>query len=100
MPISSVNDRSFPGELTEKADWKSMSEYWLHSKFGKTLTWVIGGNFGAYTFIVSLPFFLNFCLPFWMLILRNFCKQTPVFDKPTRVVLFEFIQQSSAKCRG
>ena len=33
--LSSVNDRLFPVELTEKADWKSMSEYMLHSNFGK-----------------------------------------------------------------
>ena len=45
--VSSVNDRLFPVELTEIADWKSMSEYTLHSNFGKALTRVIGGNFGA-----------------------------------------------------
>ena len=44
--ISSVNDRLFP-EITEIADWKSISEYMLHSNFGKTLTRVIGGNCGA-----------------------------------------------------
>ena len=27
----------FPVELTEIADWKSMSEYMLHSNFGKEL---------------------------------------------------------------
>ena len=51
--VSSVNDPLFPVELTEIADWKSMSEYMLH--FGKALTGVIGGNFGAYLYIaVSL----------------------------------------------
>ena len=43
--ISSVNYWLFPVELTEIANWKSMSEYMLHSNFGKTLTRVIGGNF-------------------------------------------------------
>ena len=33
--VSSVNDRLFPVELTEIADWKSMSEYMLCSNFGK-----------------------------------------------------------------
>ena len=33
--VSSVNDRLFPVELTEIADWKSMSEYMLRSNFGK-----------------------------------------------------------------
>ena len=64
LSISSVNDRLFPIELTEITNWKSMSEYMLHSNFGKTLTRVTGGNFGAYTFILTLPYFLNICLPF------------------------------------
>ena len=63
--VSSVNDRLFPVELTETADWKSMSEYMLHSNFGKALTGVIGGNFGAYTC------FLNICLSFWMFYRRK-----------------------------
>ena len=62
--VSSVNDRLFPVEVTEIADWKSMSEYTLHSNFGKALTGVIGGNFGAYTFILPLLCFLNICLSF------------------------------------
>ena len=33
--VSSVNDRLFPVEFTEIADWKSMSEYMLRSNFGK-----------------------------------------------------------------
>ena len=49
--VSSVNDRLFPVKLTEIAYLTSMSEYRLHSNFGQTLTKVIGGNFGAYTFI-------------------------------------------------
>ena len=64
--VSSENDRLFPVELTEIADWKSMSEYMLHSNFGKALTGVIGGNFCAYTFILPLPCFLNICLSFLM----------------------------------
>ena len=64
--VSSENDRLFPVELTEIADWKSMSEYMLHSNFGKALTGVIGGNFCAFTFILPLPCFLNICLSFWM----------------------------------
>ena len=82
-----------------------MSEYMLHSNFGKALTGVVGGNFGAYTFILPLPCLLNICLSFWMFyrrkeyfnkikILRNFREKTRVVfdDKPTRVVLFEFSQ--------
>ena len=34
-----------------------MSEYILHSNFGQTLTRIIGGNFGAYTFILLLSLF-------------------------------------------
>ena len=60
--VSTGNDWLFPVELTEIADWKSMSEYMLHSNFGKKMTRVIGGNFGAYTFILPLPFFQNICL--------------------------------------
>ena len=33
--VSSVNDRLFSVELTEIADWMSMSEYMLRSNFGK-----------------------------------------------------------------
>ena len=43
-----------------------MSEYMLHSNFGKTLTRVICGNFGSYNLKLLLPYFLNICLPFWM----------------------------------
>ena len=48
--VSSENDWLFPVELTEIADWKSMSEYMLYSNFGKALTGVIGGNFCAYIY--------------------------------------------------
>ena len=34
-----------------------MSKYMLHSNVGQTLTRVIGGNFGAYTFILPLSLF-------------------------------------------
>ena len=87
--ISTGNDRLFPVELTEIADWKSMSEYMFQSNFGKKMTRVSGGNFGAYTFILPLPYFLNICLPFEVFyqrkeylnkikILRNFREQTQV----------------------
>ena len=69
--VSSVNDRLFPVELTEIADWKSMSEYMLHSNFGKALTGVISGNFGANTFILPLPCLLNICLSFWVFYRRK-----------------------------
>ena len=69
--VSSVNDRLFPVELTELADLKSMSEYMLHSNFGKALTGVIGGNFGANTFKLPLPCLLNICLSFWMFYQRK-----------------------------
>ena len=76
-------------ELTEIADWKSMSEYMLHSNFRKKMTRVIGGNFGAYTFILPLPYFQNICLPFFSVlsterilkqkkILCNYREQTQV----------------------
>ena len=64
--VSSKNDRLFPVDLTEIADGKSMSEYMLLANFRKALTEVIGGNFGAYTFILPLTCFLNICLSFWM----------------------------------
>ena len=69
--VSSVNDRLFQVELTEIADLKSMSEYMLHLNFGKALTGVFGGNFGAYTFILPLPCLLNICLSFWMFYRRK-----------------------------
>ena len=110
--VSTVNDRLFPVELTEIADWKSMSEYMVHLNFGKTLTRVICGNFGSYNLKLLLPYFLNICLPFWMFYkwkeylnkIKNSLefRQTNSgrFRKPSQVVLFEFSQQSSAKCRG
>ena len=70
--ISSVNDRLFPVELKEIADWKSLSEYMLHSNFRKALTGVIGGNLGAYTFILPLPCLLNICLSFWIFYRRKY----------------------------
>ena len=83
--VCSVSDRLFPVELTEIADWKSMSEYMLHSNFGKALTGVIGGNFGAYTFILPLPCLLNICLSFWMFYRRkeylNKIKKTSEFPR-------------------
>ena len=69
--VSSVSDRLFPVELTEIADWKSMSEYMLHSNFGKALTGVIGRSFGANTFILPLPCLLNICLSFWVFYRRK-----------------------------
>ena len=69
--VSTVNDRLFPVEFTEISDWKSRSEYMIHSNFGKILTRVIGGNFGAYTFILPLSCFLNICPPFWIFYQRK-----------------------------
>ena len=90
-----------------------MSQYMLHSIFGKAFSGVIGENFGAYTFILPLPCLLNICLSFWMFYRRKIylnkikilgiSANKHIFfldDKSTRVVLFEFSQQSSAKCRG
>ena len=59
-PVSTVNDRLFPAELTEIAEWTSMSEYMLHSNFGQSLTLVIGGNLGTYTFILPLSLFSKY----------------------------------------
>ena len=58
--VSTVNDRLFPAELTEIVEWTSMSEYMLHSNFGQSLTLVIGGNFGTYTFILPLSLFSKY----------------------------------------
>ena len=67
MPIGlSVNDQLFPVELTEIADWMSVSEYMLHSNFGQSLTRVTGRNFGAHTLYRRFPYFCNICPPFWM----------------------------------
>ena len=62
--VSAVNDQLFPVELTEIADWTSMSEYMLHSNFGQTLTRVIGINFGVYTFILPLSSFPEYLSTF------------------------------------
>ena len=55
--VSSVYDRLFPVELTEIADGKSISEYMLHSNFGKAFLGVIGGNFGV---LVHIPLYCRF----------------------------------------
>ena len=39
--VSKVNDRLFLVELTENADWQSLSEYMLHSNCRKFLTVVL-----------------------------------------------------------
>ena len=62
--VSTVNDRLFPVELTEKADWASLSGYMLRSNFGQTLTRVIGRNFGAYAFILPLSLFPEYLSTF------------------------------------
>ena len=62
--ISAVYDRLFPVELSAIADWTSISECMLHSNFGQTLTRVIGGNFGAYTFILPLSLFPKYLSTF------------------------------------
>ena len=41
-----------------------MPDYMLHSNFGQTLTKVIGGNFGAYTFILPLSLFPKYLSAF------------------------------------
>ena len=41
-----------------------MSQYMLHSSFGQTLTKVIGGNFGACTFILTLSLFPKYLSTF------------------------------------
>ena len=74
-----------------------MSEYILHSNFGQSLTRVIGGNFGAYTFILPLSLFPKYLSTFSDVlsterilkqnkILRNFRKKTQIgFDKFIRI---------------
>ena len=52
--VSSVNDRLFPVELTEIADWKSESEYMLHSNFGKALTGL------SVEILVHIPLYSHF----------------------------------------
>ena len=73
--VSSVNDRLFPVELTEIADWMSMSEYMLHSNFGKALTGDVGGNFGEYTFVLPIPCFLSICIFLDVLSVERILKQ-------------------------
>ena len=58
--VCSVSDRLFPVELTEIADWKSMSEYMLHSNFGKALTGVIGGNFLCIYLYIAASLFTKY----------------------------------------
>ena len=62
--VSSVSDRLFPVELTEIADWKSISEYMLHSVFGKGLIyrrefWCIYLYIAASLFTKYLSIFLD-----------------------------------------
>ena len=52
--VSIVDDRLFPVELTEIADWKSISEYMFHSNFQKTLTRSSAGN------LVHTPLYCRF----------------------------------------
>ena len=51
--ISKVNDLLFPIKLTEIADWKSST---VTVKFQTTFTRVTGGNLGAHTSIMPLPY--------------------------------------------
>ena len=62
--VSSVSGRLFPVELTEIADWKSISEYMLHSNFGKALIyrwefWCIYLYIAASLFTKYLSIFLD-----------------------------------------
>ena len=62
--VSSISDRLFPVELTEINDWKSISEYMLHSNFGKALIyrrefWCIYLYIAASLFTKYLPIFLD-----------------------------------------
>ena len=52
--VSSVNDRLFPVELTGIADWKSMSEYMLHSKFGNPFQGLSAG------ILMHIPLYCRF----------------------------------------
>ena len=64
------------------------------------MTRVIGVNFGAFTFILPLSYFLNICLPFLVFYQRkeylNIKKYLGISANklrsfsPTRVILFEF----------
>ena len=66
-------------------------------EFRKNLDRVIGGNFGAYTFILPLPYFLNICLPFWIFYQREWILKIKIlrnFREQTRVV-FEWFYPSS-----
>ena len=48
--VSAVNDQLFPVELTEIADWTSMSKYMLHLNFKQTfgVFWCIYRYFAAF----------------------------------------------------
>ena len=109
--VCTGNDRLFPVKLTEIADWTSMSEYMLHSNFGKKMTRVIGGSFGVYTFILPLPYFLTICLRFLgVLSTERILKQNKTSSefprtnsgrfRPLEWFCSKFSQRSSAKCRG
>ena len=96
--------RLFPVELTEIADWTSMSKCMLHSNFGQTSKRVIGGNLGACTFfILPLPYFLNICSPFWTVNQwkeKYFGISVNKLGSISTSPLEWFSQRSSAKCPG
>ena len=97
--VTSVNDQLFPVELTEIADWKSVSEYMLHSNFGKAFAGVIGGNFGAYTFILPLPCLLNICLSFLdVLSAESILKQNKNTSEFPRINSCCFRRQAHSSC--
>ena len=87
--VSTGNDRLFPVELTEIADWKSMSEYMLHSNFLKKIDKGHGREFWCiYLYIAAslFPKYLSTILDVdqrkeylnKIKILQNFREQTQV----------------------
>ena len=61
--ISSVSDRLFPVKLTEIADWMSISEYMLHSNFGKAL--IYRREFWCIYLYIAASLFTKYLSIFW-----------------------------------
>ena len=95
--VRTVNDRLFPVKLTETADWTSVSHYMLHLNFGQTLTKVIGGNFGAYTFILPLSPFPKYLSTFLdVLSTERILKQNKNTSEFPRTNSYQFRQAHSS----
>ena len=74
-----------------------MSEYILHSNFEQTLTRVIGGNFGAYTFTLLLSLFPKYLSTFLdVLSTERILKQNKITSEFPRTISGPFRQAHSS----